>query len=145
MTASSSTSSLQSKWMFWTLMIAAVYNGLWGLFIILFPEALFDWSGISPPLYPEIWQCVGMIVGVYSIGYAIAANRPLVHWPIVLVGLLGKVFGPIGFISAWLEGTFNPRFGLTILTNDLIWWIPFSLILLRAYQADYDQHAKSQV
>ena len=45
------------------------------------------------------------------------------------VGLLGKVFGPIGFVAAVLRGTFPPLFGLTILTNDLIWWIPFAMIL----------------
>ena len=42
---------------------------------------------------------MGMIVGVYGIGYLIAARDPRTHWPIVLVGLLGKVFGPIGFVA----------------------------------------------
>jgi ligand-binding SRPBCC domain-containing protein len=70
-----------------------------------------------------------MIVGVYGIGYIIAASEPETHWPIVLVGLLGKIFGPIGFAMAVLSGTFPPLFGLTIVTNDLIWWIPFALIL----------------
>jgi hypothetical protein len=79
--------------------------------------------------YVGIWQCVGMIVGVYGVGYWIAASDPKRHWPIVLVGLLGKIFGPIGFIQAYFAGEFNAKFGLTILTNDLIWWIPFFMIL----------------
>jgi len=54
------------------------------------------------------------------------------HWPIVLVGLLGKVFGPIGFIKAWMDGRFESDFAWVILANDLIWWIPFSLILINA-------------
>ena len=54
----------------------------------------------------------------------------------VLVGLLGKVFGPIGFLSAVVGGTLPLSFGLTILTNDVIWWLPFALILLRAYQSN---------
>ena len=49
---------------------------------------------------------VGMIVGVYGIGYIIASARPLVHWPIILVGFLGKIFGPIGFTKALIEGIF---------------------------------------
>jgi hypothetical protein len=94
----------------------------------------FRWVGMEPPSQPAIWQCVGMIVGVYGIGYAIAARDPMRHWPIVLVGLLGKVFGPIGYLDgAWVRGTLDPAFGWTIPTNDLIWWIPFSLILRRAY------------
>ena len=97
--------------------------------MIAFPHFLFDLAGIDRLNYPEIWQCVGMIVGVYGIGYLLAASDPRTHWPIVLVGLLGKIFGPIGFAAALLRGTFPPLFGCTILTNDLLWWIPFGMIL----------------
>lgn len=116
-------------WARWWLRAAGIYNLLWGALVIAFPHALFDLCGIERMRYPEIWQCVGMIVGVYGIGYWIAASNSRRHWPIVLVGLLGKVFGPIGFAVALAKGTFPPIFGLTILTNDLIWWIPFALML----------------
>ena len=119
-------------WMRWTLWAAAIYNILWGALIVLFPLAVFRLFQMEPPRYPQIWQCVGMIVGVYGVGYGIAASDPLRHWPIVLVGLLGKVFGPIGFAQASLSGTLPWRFGLICLTNDLIWWIPFTLILIAA-------------
>ena len=111
------------------LWAAGVYNLVWGTVTIAFPQLVFDLTGIPRINYPEIWQCVGMIVGVYGIGYLIAARDPRTHWPIVLVGLLGKVLGPIGFVSALLQGRFPPLFGLTILTNDLIWWVPFAMIL----------------
>jgi len=77
---------------------------------------------------------VGMIVGVYGVGYLISATKPRVHWPIVLVGLMGKILGPIGFAKALYDGVFPPLFGLTILTNDLLWWVPFGLILLDAFR-----------
>jgi len=99
----------------------------------MFPHLLFDLCGLERMRYPEIWQCVGMIVGVYGVGYLIAAIDPHRHWPIVLVGLLGKILGPIGFAKALADGTFPPTFGLNILTNDLIWWIPFALILWGAF------------
>ena len=73
-----------------------------------------------------------MIVGVYGVGYAIAAFAPLVHWPIVLVGLLGKVLGPIGFVDAALRGDVPWRAGWLIVTNDLVWWIPFAALLVVA-------------
>lgn len=120
-------------WMKRVLLAAALYNLAWGLFVILSPHSLFQWAGFETlPLYPEIWQCVGMIVGVYGIGYAIAARHPFIHWPVVLVGLLGKVFGPIGFLWAVYKGRFPASMGWTILTNDLIWWAPFTLILWEA-------------
>lgn len=83
--------------------------------------------------YPEIWQCVGMIVGVYGIGYMIAARNPYKHWPIIFVGLLGKVLGPIGYMNALMANRFTLKAGITNITNDLIWWIPFSVILWKAY------------
>ena len=104
------------------------------------PHFLFDLSGAERINYAEIWQCVGMVVGVYGIGYLIAAGDPRTHWPIVLVGLLGKVLGPIGFLVALSRGTFPPLFGLTILTNDLLWWIPFAMILRDAAK----HHRKTQ-
>ncbi len=114
------------------LVLAAAYNILWGAWVILFPYALFDWAGLPRPLYPQIWQCVGMIVGVYGLGYWLASSDPNRHWPIVLVGFLGKILGPIGFVQAFYEGVFNWKFGLTLITNDLIWWGPFGLLLWRA-------------
>ncbi len=117
------------------LQLAGIYNLVWGAIVILFPGLFFSLAGMEQPRYPEIWQCVGMIVGVYGIGYLIAATDPIRHWPIVLVGLLGKIFGPIGFAIALARGVFPPEFAWTILTNDLIWWIPFSMILWQAFRA----------
>ena len=111
------------------LKLAALYNVIWGALIILFPHSLFDFAGLPRMNYPGVWQCVGMIVGVYGIGYWIAASDPIRHWPIVLVGFLGKILGPIGFLQSLYLGVFNLKFGLTIISNDLIWWIPFYLIL----------------
>ena len=122
-----------TRWMSVVLGAAAVYNIAWGVVAILFPLAIFRWAGFQPlPSYPELWQCIGMIVGVYGVGYAIAAKDPLRHWPIVLVGLLGKLFGPIGFAQAVWEERFPLKMGWTILTNDLIWWLPFAWILYHA-------------
>ncbi len=118
------------------LVLAGAYNLVWGAFAILFPATIFEWSDAQPPNYPQLWQCIGMIVGVYGIGYLIAASDPLRHWPIVLVGLLGKILGPIGFAHAVLTGSFPAALAWTILTNDLIWWVPFGLILHAAYR-DY--------
>ncbi len=123
------------RWMATVLWVAAVYNILWGAWVVLFPLTAFQWLQMPLPNYPQIWQCVGMIVGVYGFGYALAALDPLRHWPIVLVGLLGKLFGPLGFLMAVAQGTLPPRFGLLLLTNDFIWWIPFGIILYRTWAA----------
>jgi len=120
------------KWIPAVLRLAAIYNLLWGAAVVLFPLVPFRWAGMIEPNYPQLFQCIGMIVGVYGIGYWIAADDPRRHWPIVLVGLLGKVFGPIGFFVSALQGTLPWIAGCTILTNDLVWWAPFVMILVWA-------------
>jgi hypothetical protein len=127
------------RWMRYVLLAAGAYNVVWGAFVIFFPEAIFRWLAMAPPNYPQLWQCIGMIVGVYGVGYAIAAFAPARHWPIVLVGLLGKVLGPLGMARALWEGTLPWAFGLNCVTNDLIWWAPFALILKYAW----DEHRRA--
>ncbi len=122
----------RSPWLRRVLIAAGVYNLAWGVFVVAFPLAPFDWLNLEPPRYPQIWQCVGMIVGVYGIGYLCAAPDYVRHWPIVLVGLLGKIFGPIGFVVAAARGELPWNFGWTIVTNDLIWWLPFAMMLREA-------------
>ena len=128
--------SLQSKWSRTILVAAAAYNIVWGGIVVLFPSLIFHGLGMEQPNYPEIWQCLGMVVGVYGVGYAIAAFDPARHWPIVLVGLLGKILGPIGLLLAATHGRLPWRFGLLNVTNDLIWLIPFTLILHNAYRVN---------
>lgn len=125
-------------WMTRTLQIAAIYNLAWGAVVIVAPLLLFRWAGMEMPRYPQIWQCVGMIVGVYGLGYWWAAADPYRHWPIVLVGFLGKILGPIGFVQAAVAGDLPWKWGATILTNDLIWWLPFGLILYQAFRWNTD-------
>jgi hypothetical protein len=121
-------------WMRLVLVAAGVYNLVWGAAVVAFPGSLFRIASMDLPRYPQIWQCVGMIVGVYGIGYLIAASDPLRHWPITLVGLLGKVFGPTGFVIGLCSGSLPVAFGATILANDLIWWVPFAAILYHAHK-----------
>jgi len=51
------------------------------------------------------------------------------------MGLLGKILGPLGFLVTVVREEPHLSFGPPILTIDLIWWVPFTLILLRSYQA----------
>jgi hypothetical protein len=129
------------RWMRRVLLAAAAYNIAWGVFVVLAPGALFDWSGIQPPRYPSLWQCVGMIVGVCGVGYWLAAADVRRYWPIVLVGLLGKIFGPVGFVVAAARGELPWSWGATLITNDLIWWAPFAAMLYLTYR----QHVDSDV
>ena len=109
--------------------LAAVYNVLWGAWVVLFPMSFFQLTGMAEPVHPMIWQGMGMVIGVYGLGYWWVASNPVKHWPIVAVGFLGKIFGPLGFVFNYLQGAVPGSFAYTLITNDFIWWVPFIMIL----------------
>jgi peroxiredoxin len=80
-----------------------------------------------------------MIVGVFGLGYVVAAQHPYRHWLIVALGLLSKILGPIGFAQAIANGRFPLSFAWNVVVNDLIWWVPFALILKGVHDAHLGQ------
>jgi hypothetical protein len=109
---------------------AGVYNLAFGLWATVWPMAFFELFAIAPPRYPGIWACLGMVVGVYGLLYLHAAWRLETAWPIVAVGLLGKVLGPVGMALSFGDD-WPRRLGMLCIYNDLVWWLPFGLFLLR--------------
>lgn len=127
--------------------VAGVYNLAWGAFLILAPLAAYQIGGLAAGgrslVNVEIWQCLGMVVGVYGVGYLMAAADPVLHWRLVLVGLISKVLGPIGFVAGAVQGRLPWQMAVTNLFNDVIWWIPFGLILAEAWRVYRDDVGKS--
>ncbi len=112
-----------------TFAIAGAYNLLWGAFTMAFPQWLFDYAHMPRANYPEIFACLGMVVGVYGILYWQVTRDPERGFWIAAVGLLGKVLGPIGLARLLITGAWPMRTLVLCLTNDFVWWIPFSLYL----------------
>ena len=108
---------------------AALYNLVWGSMMVLFPQLFFRLIGMPLPNYPALWQVVGMFVLVYAPAYWWAARYPTPHRHLILIGVLGKLLGPLGFVWSVAGGQLPLAFGWTILTNDLIWWPAFGLYL----------------
>jgi len=112
---------------------AALYNILWGLYAAVDPQWLFRFAGMPQLNQPALFSCLGMVIGVYGLLYAEVARRPEHGFALAAVGLLGKVLGPIGLALLILQGEW-PRATLVLcLTNDFIWWVPFTLYLYDAW------------
>ncbi|MDB4949865.1 MAG: alkyl hydroperoxide reductase/Thiol specific antioxidant/Mal allergen [Gemmatimonadetes bacterium] len=108
---------------------AAVCNVAWGAVAVLFPTLPFDVFGLSRPNYPFLMSGIGMMVAVYGYGYWVVAGDPRAHPELVVVGLLGKALGPIGWAwNVWL-GAIPARTLWIIAFNDLI-WVPFFVSFL---------------
>jgi hypothetical protein len=121
------------RWMTNSLKLAGIYNLIWGAWVVIFPLHFFQLVGMPDPEPVLIWQGMGMVIGVYGLGYWWASTDPVRHWPIVAVGFLGKIFGPAGFVMNYLTGKVPFDFFYTLITNDFIWWVPFYLMLRKTY------------
>ena len=76
-----------------------------------------------------------MVVGLYGIIYFEAARVPERGWLLAAVGLAGKVLGPIGLARLIWNGTWPAATLVLSVTNDFIWWLPFSFYLYDAWPA----------
>ncbi|HEY2881397.1 MAG TPA: hypothetical protein VGJ15_03165 [Pirellulales bacterium] len=112
------------------LALAGAYNLAFGIWAGFWPQKFFELFELEPPRYPEIWACLGMVVGVYGLLYWHAAWKPEQGKPIVTVGLIGKVLGPIGMALS-ISDRWPARLAMICVFNDAIWWLPFGLFLLR--------------
>ncbi len=125
-------SAYRAKLYRWIFFLAALYNIAFGFWACLWPPAFFTILEMAPPNYPGLWQCLGMVVGLYGVLYASAAWRLDEARLIIAVGLAGKILGPIGLCMTIYSGEWPLRTFSLVALNDLIWWLPFTLFLLES-------------
>lgn len=109
---------------------AGAYNIAWGVYAAVDPQWLFRLADMPPARYPEIFACLGMVVGLYGLLYFEVARRPERGCLIAAIGLLGKLLGPIGWLVLVVSGRWPWQTVILCVTNDVIWWPPFVLYLL---------------
>lgn len=114
---------------------AGLYNLAWGVFSSARPDWLFTFARMPRSNHPEIFACLAMVIGIYGLLYLEVARRPQHGFAIAAIGLLGKVLGPIGLALLIARGVWPMRAAVLCLTNDFIWWIPFTLYLVDAWPA----------
>jgi hypothetical protein len=111
---------------------AGVYNIAWGAYAALDAQWLFRFAGMPLQNHPQIFTTLGMVLALYGVLYLDVALRPERGFLIAAVGLAGKVFGPLGWLWLVSTGQWPISSGILVVTNDLIWWIPFVVYLVDA-------------
>jgi hypothetical protein len=110
---------------------AAAYNVIWGSAVALYPRELSATVGLDVTGAEPLVQVIGMMVGVYAIGYYLLARDPVRYSGLIWIALAGKTLGPAGFLYSAVTGTLPWTFGWTCLLNDVIWWPAFWSFALR--------------
>lgn len=103
------------------------------MYAALDPQWLFRFAGMPPLNHPQIFACLGMVIGLYGVLYLEVARRPEHNWVAAAIGLAGKVLGPMGLAVLILRGEWPLATIVMCVTNDFIWWIPFGLYLRDAW------------
>ena len=116
-----------------TFLAAGTYNIVWGCYAVLDPQWFFRLTGLPASNSPQIFATLGMVLGLYGLLYLEVARRPEHGWQAAAVGMAGKVLGPAGL--AWLiaTGVWPAGTVVIVITNDLLWWLPFTLYLIDAW------------
>ena len=84
---------------------------------------------MEPMRYPAVFACLGMVIGLYGVVYAEVARRPERGFLLAAVGMAGKILGPAGWLVLFLRGEWPLTSLALIVTNDLVWWVPFAIYL----------------
>jgi hypothetical protein len=116
-----------------TFVAAGVYNIAWGCYAVLDPQWFFRLTDLPRSNSPQIFATLGMVLGLYGLLYLEVARRPEQGWPVAAVGMIGKILGPLGLAWLILTDVWPVSTVVMIVTNDLIWWIPFAWYLTDAW------------
>jgi hypothetical protein len=120
------------SWAYWTLRIAAVWNLLAGISMILFYHEGFSALGLEKTSFNLPIQLTGMAVGIFGIGYFLVSLNPIENRNLLLMGLLSKVIGPLLGLRYIVRGDLPMSALVLFFFADAVYWIPFWLIYWRA-------------
>lgn len=127
-------------WMRYVLWVAGAYNVLLGLNMVLLPSRSFAPLGLPEPELLLFVQLVGLMVGVFGVGYLMVARRPLEHRGVLLLGLLGKSLVAVLGLTYVALGKVPPVYLFVVFFSDVIYLAPF-VIILRHLQRVIDERA----
>ena len=123
------------RWQRVALLVASLQCLIWGIFILTLPERsslAYGFDKVPAELF--LWQGTGLVIFLFGVGYGIAATNPRQHWAVILIGLMAKFLGPIGMLWSVLQGQVSRQVLYLIPLNDVVWWLPFTLILVAAFR-----------
>jgi len=127
-------------WMRGLLLLAGAYNLGWGFFIYHFPNSFYRWVSQTEQAAPSVIEWQGLGVLLFGAVYIALAIYPATLWYLLAVGVASKVVGAAWFYWIVLDGMATRQFLFHLIMNDLVWVVPFGIILARAFQVNQRKH-----
>jgi hypothetical protein len=121
-------------WMFWLLVFAGCYNLLVCLNLGVFYHEALRFFGLPKPQILLFVQLVGILVGLFGVGYLMVARHPVENRNLLLLGFLSKALGTALAVGYFLLGKVSIAFMILVVFSDLVYLPPFLVILRRLYR-----------
>ena len=124
------------------LRIAAIYNVIAGLAMIIFYHEGFEALGLEKTNFSLPIQLVGMMVALFGFGYWMVANDAVTNHNVLLLGMLSKLLGPLLACLYIARGILPPSMLIVFFFADIIYLVPFWLTWRRAVRLAGEKHSQ---
>lgn len=122
------------RWMTLLLRFVAIFNVLAGLSMLIFYHESYKVLGVEKPELTLPLQLVGILVGLFGVGYWMVASNPVENRNVLLLGFLSKAFGSMLGIYFVVIGKLPPVFLGLLFFSDIVYLPPFAVILRVLYR-----------
>jgi small multidrug resistance pump len=121
-------------WMFYLLCFAGTYNLLVMLNLLVLYHEVFKTLGMTKPELMLFVQLVGILVGLFGVGYLLVARHPVENRNVLLLGFLSKLLGTLLGLGYVALGKVPLVFLVLLIFSDIVYLPPFLVILRRLYR-----------
>ena len=104
---------------------AGWYNLVAGILMMILYHEGFKMLGVAKPEMNLPIQLVGLLVGIFGMGYLMACRNPVENRNIILLGFFSKLLGPALAISYIVSGLLPIAMIPILVFADLIYLVPF--------------------
>ncbi len=130
-------------WMRYLLRFAGTFNLFAGLGMISLYHEGYHLLGVPKPALVLPVQVMGILVGLFGVGYHLVANRPVENRDILMLGFWSKALSSV--LSVWyvVVGKLPWWFVVVVFFADMIYVPPFYVILRRLYALAAEQRRRA--
>lgn len=118
------------------LCLAGLYCVAFALVTLAWPDHAYAQTGMDASGHHMLVRVIGMFYLVFGCSYFLAARDPIRHWRIVLLCVMKiLIVLAAGFYAWWNKLLASPLI-LFLMIDDLLWLLPFLMILWASVQAN---------
>lgn len=128
-----------TRWMKSLLWFAGGYNMLAGAGMLCLYHEGYKLLGMSKPEVNLPVQLVGVLVGLFGIGYWLVASNPVENRNLLMLGLCSKALGSVLGVYYVVAGKLPVFFLAILLVSDIVYLPPFAIIVRRLYRIAADR------